>query len=198
MKKVLISMLFLLFSSGIAVAQTQQIVTPEKKDQANVFNDLYCSYGIGSLYYYINANTNSSWTYTGIGTFILGYTRSMNKVIGVGFQVAYTPLRATLNSGYTGSRNYNYLQALARIKFQYLNRAVFAMYSGVAIGVAIDYYSESGFEVSNGSSSKQVISPAGQLTLLGFRVGRRAAFCGEFGIGTLSILNMGFSYKFGE
>ena len=79
-----------------------------------------------------------------------------------------------------------------------VNFAVFAMYSGVAIGVAIDYYSESGFEVSNGSSSKQEISPAGQLTLLGFRVGRRAAFCGEFGIGTLSILNMGFSYKFGE
>jgi len=191
-------MLFFLLLSGFATAQTQQTIATEKKGQADVFNDLYFSYGIGSLYYYINSNTNGNWSFTSVGTFILGYTRSMNKVIGVGFQVAYTPISAKYNGNSTGSRNYNYLQALARIKFQYLNKPVFAMYSGVAIGVAMDYYSESGIEVTGGTNRKQEILPAGQLTLLGFRVGRRGAFCGEFGIGTLSILNLGFSYKFGE
>jgi len=90
----------------------------------------------------------------------------------------------------------NFIQGLARIKFQYLNKPVFAMYSGIAIGVTLDYYSET---AKNGTTtSQQKLFPAGQLTLLGFRVGRGGAFCGEFGIGTLSILNLGVSVKFGE
>jgi len=41
--------LFILLLSGIANAQTQQTLATEKKGHADVFNELYCSYGIGSF-----------------------------------------------------------------------------------------------------------------------------------------------------
>ncbi|MCX6282230.1 MAG: hypothetical protein NTU51_09745 [Bacteroidetes bacterium] len=199
MKKAVCTILFLLFAASILFAQTEQAVTKGKTHQKDLLNEVYASYGMGSLYYYINSNSGGNWSFTGIGTFIVGYTRSMNKLIGVGFELAYTPMSAKYLYNSSETKNYNYIQALARIKFQYLNKPIFAMYSGVAIGVAMDYYSET--IQSGGStvtSSKQELVPAAQLTLLGFRVGRGGAFCGEFGIGTVSILNLGVSVKFGQ
>ncbi len=197
MKKALFTLVILFLFSGVIFAQTEQAVNKEKPHQQDLLNEVYVSYGMGSLYYYINVNSGGNWSWTGIGSFIVGYTRSMNKIIGVGFQLAYTPLSAKYTYNSSSTKNYNYIQALARIKFQYLNKPTFAMYSGIAIGVSMDYYSESG-SGSTGSSSKQELAPAAQLTLLGFRVGRGGAFCGEFGIGTLSIINLGVSIKFGQ
>ena len=196
MKNLLSVFLCIMISGGTAFAQKTD--TPVKKNQFDVQNEFYVYYGIGSLYYYISRNSNSGWSYTTYGSFIVGYTRSLNKVIGVGFELAYTPISRTYNLSTSSNQStyYNYIQALARIRFQYLNRPAFGMYSGIAIGVTMDYYSET--SSSGVTTNKQDLLPAGQLALLGFRVGRGAAFSGEFGIGTLSILNIGFSYKFGQ
>jgi len=196
MKNVLITFLMIILAFGNSFGQTTQNPVKEKPHQKDLLNEIYATYGIGSLYFYIDQNSNSGWSYSSLGSFIFGYTRSMNKVIGVGFQVAFTPVSGTKNDAPSGTETYNYLQALARLKFQYLNKPTFTMYSGIAIGVTMDYYSKTG--TGGASSSKQDIIPAGQLTLLGFRVGRGVAFCGEFGIGTLSILNLGISFKFGQ
>lgn len=181
--------------SGTAFTQTQQTAAKEKKHQIDLMNEVYATYGIGSLFYFINQNSNNS--YTSPGSFIIGYTRTLNKIIGVGFQVGFTPVTTQfpVGSSYTKEIN-NYFQGLARVKFQYLNKPVFAMYSGIAIGVTLDYYSET--SKGGTTTNTQKLYPAGQLTLLGFRVGRTGAFVGEFGIGTLSILNLGVSIKFGE
>ena len=68
------------------------------------------------------------------------------------------------------------------------------MYSGIGIGVTMNYYTN---EESTTNKGQQLL-PAGQFTLLGFRVGRALSFFGEFGIGTNSIVNCGISYKFGD
>ena len=68
------------------------------------------------------------------------------------------------------------------------------MYSGIGIGVTMDYYTNEQTTTKKG----QQLLPAGQFTLLGFRVGRALSFFGEFGIGTNSIVNCGLSYKFGD
>ena len=195
MKKVFLSLLFLVLSSGIAFAQTQQTVTQEKMSQADRLNEVYVAYGFGSLYYIINQSTSNS--YSSLGTFIAGYTRSLSKLIGVGFQAGFTPVTIQYATGSSTTKETdNYIQGLARIRFQYLNKPIFAMYSGVAIGVAMDFYSET---LKNGTTNtRQKYFPAGQFTLLGFRIGRGAAFCGEFGIGTLTFLNLGVSFKFGD
>ena len=66
------------------------------------------------------------------------------------------------------------------------------MYSGVAMGITYQVDSEN---TSSTDVGKQLL-PAGQLTLLGFRFGRGLGFSGEFGIGSLSILNIGITCKF--
>ncbi|MEI8005118.1 MAG: hypothetical protein WCI48_02855 [Bacteroidota bacterium] len=196
MKNFLIPIFCLLALESASFGQTTG-TTVTHKNQYDVLNDVYVSYGLGSLYLYIDQNSGGSWSYTSPGSFILGYTRSMNKIIGVGFQLAYTPVSGKYNysSSVSETEYNNYMQALARIKFQYLNKPGFGMYSGIAIGVTMNFYQKT---TSGTTLNQQKLLPAGQLTLLGFRVGHGAAFMGEFGIGTLSILNLGFSYKFGN
>jgi hypothetical protein len=91
----------------------------------------------------------------------------------------------------------NMWQGIASVRFRYLNTLSFTMYSGIGMGVTMDYYTKSNTSNSNTSKGQKLL-PAGQLTLLGFRVGRSLSFFGEFGIGTNSILNAGISYKFAD
>ena len=177
-------------------ASAQEKSGKQKNDQVNLWNDFYISYGIGSVLYFTNQNTDYSKTTT--GTFLIGYSRSINRVIAVGFQLSYGNVERTTSSNYADSwykYNDNYWQGMAGVRFRYLNKSMFCMYSGVAIGVTMDYYSESSLSYIK---TGQKLLPAAQLTLLGFRVGRALGFFGEFGIGTNSIINAGVSYKFGE
>ncbi len=176
--------------------------SPPKNDQVELLNDVYASYGLGSIYYFIN---NEGMTGKSIsGTFIAGYHRSVNEVIAVGFQVSYTSIHRTEEEhvyGYpSGSTYYNSMddnlwQGMASIRFRYLNRPSFCMYSGIGMGVTMDYYEKND---TGKKSSAQKLLPAGQLTMLGIRAGRALGFFGEFGIGTNYILNAGVSYKFGK
>lgn len=194
-KSLLLISLFLSLVILPAASQGQESVSkPQKNDQALLANDVYVSYGIGSLYFIVNQN--SSGNYKTAGGVIFGYARALGKIISVGFQGSFTNI--THNSGdYAGSSKYsdNYWSGLANIRFRYYNRPSFCMYSGMAIGIALDSRTE-----TNASFEKtsQKYLPAGQLTLLGFRVGRALSFYGEFGIGTNAIINAGVSYKFGE
>lgn len=195
MKNPLFFALLLVLAAISATAQkTESAPNETRHDQAVLANDFYLSYGIGSLYFIVNQN--SSGNYQTSGGVIIGYARTLGKFISVGFQGSFTNI--THDSGDNlGSSKYNdnYWSGLANIRFRYYNRPSFSMYSGVAIGIAMDSRTE-----TNPSYVKtsQKYLPAGQLTLLGFRVGRALAFYGEFGIGTNAIINAGVSYKFGE
>ncbi len=196
MKKVavLLALSVIYQTSGLC----QEAANPKNKtDQAELFNEFYASYGLGSVFYFTRQNTDYSTTTT--GTFVAGFTRTMNRLIGVGFQMSYGNVTKKTDPAsiysYPYSIDDNYWQGLAYVRFRYLNTPTFCMYSGIGMGVTMDYYSET----NNGTiKSGQKLLPAGQMTLLGFRVGRALGFFGEFGIGTCQIINMGISYKFGE
>ncbi|MEI6172659.1 MAG: hypothetical protein WCR01_02835 [Bacteroidota bacterium] len=180
----------------MVTATAQEKPGKQKNDQVNLWNDFYISYGIGSVLYF--SNQNSDYNKTTTGTFLIGYSRSINRVIAVGFQVSYGNVERTTPTNLSDSwykYNDNYWQGMAGVRFRYLNKPMFCMYSGVGIGVTMDYYSESSLSYTK---TGQKLLPAAQLTLLGFRVGRAISFFGEFGIGTNSIINAGVSYKFGE
>jgi opacity protein-like surface antigen len=207
MKKILlIAVTLLICSITLSFGQAQETKAQiQKKDQANLYNDFYFSYGTGTIFFFVNNESLEGQTLS--GTFLVGFARSMNKVVSVGFQLSYT------NIGRTGTDyyyDYNYNQSLttniemtdnlwqgiANVRFRYLNKPSFCMYSGIGLGVTMDYYSKTTDGTSTTKGRK--LLPAGQLTLLGFRVGRAFSFFGEFGIGTNSIINAGVSYKFGE
>lgn len=199
-KLILITGLIFFMCSIVSFGQDKETTMKKgKKDQTELYNDFYISYGTGTIYYFIEneglkANSMS-------GTFLVGFSRSVNKVIAVGFQLSYT------NIDRTGVDNYNYQwpqnidqkdnmwQGIANVRFRYINTPTFCMYSGIGMGVTMDYYKKTESSIT---TKGQKLLPAGQLTLLGFRVGRTLSFFGEFGIGTNSILNAGMSYKFGQ
>jgi opacity protein-like surface antigen len=205
-KLVLITVAFIVAGVFTSYAQTKSgEVKKEKQDQSELFNNFYASYGIGTIYYFID-NESATADYS-TGTFLLGYSRSLNKVIAVGFQVSFTNIGRTENDyiyNYqtgTSTENENKMddnlwQGMANVRFQYLNRQSFCMYSGIGMGVTMDNYSKTYYDGTHDHGQK--LLPAGQLTLLGFRVGRALSFFGEFGIGTQSILQGGVSYKFGD
>ncbi len=192
----------LVFIALFSVRATAQEASPAKvkKDQANLPNEVYLSYGTGTIYYFIEGD-NGKADYLS-GAFTAGYCRALNRVVAVGFQLSYTCIGRSDNMyyssssyAYTSDRTENLWQGIANVRFRYLNTPTFSMYSGVGMGVTMNYYSETNAGVTE---TGQSLMPAGQLTLLGFRVGRSLSFFGEFGVGTQSILNAGISYKFSD
>lgn len=204
MKRMIFLTMALLIAGSVSIFGQAHQAKPDKmkNDQSDLYNDFYISYGTGTVFFFINnedlkANTMS-------GTFLVGFARSLNKIISVGFQLSYTNIgRSELENNYypyytpyNDQMTDNLWQGIANVRFRYLNRPSFCMYSGVGMGVTMDFYRKS---INGTSTTKgQKLLPGGQLTLLGFRVGRAFSFFGEFGIGTNSILNAGMSYKFGE
>lgn len=196
-------LILVLIFTGIATSFGQDAEvkrTPEKRSQADLPNDFYASYGTGTVFYFIEREDLKANTLS--GTFLVGFSRSLNKVIAVGFQLSYTKIGRSgtsydysYNSSYTHEITDNLWQGIANVRFRYLNTPSFSMYSGVGMGVTMDFYQET---ENTTKSSGQKLLPAGQLTLLGFRVGRAFSFFGEFGIGTNSIVNAGVSYKFSD
>jgi hypothetical protein len=196
MKTTLLTLIFILAASVTTLSQNEGGKTAQIPEQADLLNEFSLSYGLGSFLHVVGQTAGD--TYKSPGTFNLGYTRSINKTIGVGFHLGYVYVEhKTKATTYSPSYTYQdgYLQGLAFLKFRYLNKPVFCMYSGIGLGVMLDYYSDI---TTTETISGQKIFPAGQLTLLGFRAGRSLAFFGEFGLGTLQILNAGISYKFGD
>ena len=203
MKKLLIIIVVSLIS-GISTSFSQDNDAKAKSgktNQADLYNNFYLSCGIGSIYYFIDnegatANTTS-------GTFLLGYSRSLNKVVTVGFQLTYTNFGRSQQQysypdySYKYDVNDNLWQGLATLHVHYLNRSSFSMYSGFGMGVTMDMYTKTNTSTNNYTKGQKLF-PATQLTLLGFRVGRAFSFFGEFGVGTNSIINAGISYKFGD
>jgi hypothetical protein len=194
-KSLILSVILLLFAWEMNAQEAIQ-ATP-KKNQSELVNEIYAGYGIGSLFVIIN-NAGSDYSRTSPGTFYLGYSRYLTPVIAVGIVGAYTSYsqkNSNSSNGYP-SEDQSFWQAMAKIQFNYLRRPSFAMYSGIAIGIT---YNPGQERSSAGVVTNSVhYYPAGQLSLLGFRIGRSGAFAGEFGVGTMSILNLGFSYKLGK
>jgi opacity protein-like surface antigen len=202
MRKIFPLIMAILFT-GVASTYGQvkeETMKKGKKDQSELFNDLYISYGTGTIYYFIQNESLEAKTLS--GTFLIGFSRTINKVIAVGFQLSYTNIGRSgttydysYSTSYTDEMTDNLWQGIANVRFRYLNTPSFCMYSGIGMGVTMDYYTET---YNNTTTKGQKLLPAGQLTLLGFRVGRALSFFGEFGIGTNSILNAGVSYKFAD
>lgn len=200
MKKLIALLLLLAFWMAAPVTTTGQETTgTKKKNQYDLQNEFSASYGTGTLFYFIENNSMKGNTLS--GTFGLNYMRAVNNVIGVGFSVSYTQIGRTESVAYYGSTPYtnsmtdNLWQGMAFVRFRYINSPSFCMYSGIGMGVTMDYYNQT---IDSEPASGQELYPAGQLTMIGIRVGRSLAFFGEFGIGTNYILNAGISYKFAD
>ncbi|MCX6245175.1 MAG: hypothetical protein NTU98_10780 [Bacteroidetes bacterium] len=225
MKKTFIILLALLVSFPCLKAQnavTTETKPPAKKSQSNMPNEFYGGYGALSIFYftgrmrhssdyptettYYNGNYYHNTDYTDTkspGTFYVGFGRSLNKVVSVGFMFGYQDIKYTetykLNTYDTTEYKINaddqLLTGIARVTFTYLNKPTIRMYSGIGIGVTIDFGKASG---DIDTKTERRLWPGGQLTLMGLRFGRAFGGFIEFGFGSYGIVNAGLSYKFAD
>jgi len=189
------------------IAQDQDQPKPEK-GQTVLFNDIYLGYGAGGLFYWTGRmkhngdfpSDESSFKYTdpsSAGALLLGYQRSMNKVVALGFMFGYQNFAytGTSTSGEKTEFNDILLSGMARVTFAYVNKPSVRLYSGIGFGITVNF--------GKATSSRQDFTdrklwPGGQITLMGIRFGRAFGGFFEFGIGTIGIVNAGLSYKFAD
>jgi hypothetical protein len=200
---------FLLIILSLVASVTAQT---KKTDQRELPNEVYASYGIGSIYSFTNPITfDYDFAYNGYlgeepdymsswGTIIVGYNRMLNHVISVGFQGSYGcfTFDQKVTDQYSGaklgtvSHANNLLSGIAKINFNYFQSPVLRVYSGFGIGVTVDLATA---EYNGEKLSTRKLYPAGQLTLVGLRVGRAVGFFSEFGFGTNGIVLAGLSVQ---
>ena len=195
----------------------------EKTNQASRFNELYGGYGAGSIFYFTgrmnhtdgyvtemysyengSLNNKTFTTPSSSGTFFLGYGRSLNEVISMGFLFGFQNFSYTGKAHYVNSisgvdsvvhiTNNDYLlSGIARVLFSYVNKPAIRLYSGIGIGITVDFGKG---KLGEDEYSEHRLWPAGQLTLMGLRFGRAFGGFFEFGFGSYGIINAGISYKF--
>ena len=187
----------------------------QKTSQTDLPNEFYAGYGAGSLFYFTGLSNQShhhmysygSDTYLrSAGTFLLGYTRNLNRVVSMGVIFSYMPANSDFtdysydkpgngSNEITGSASDNILGAITRITFSYVSKPAFRIYSGIAIGVTVDC----GTVTYNGNTvSRRKLYPAGEITLFGVRFGRALGGFVEMGFGTNGIITAGISYKIND
>jgi hypothetical protein len=202
MNKFLTLMIAGLFGYSIAV-QAQDATQPKEW-----FNDISVSYSAGSIYYFTgnigHADYPSDFYQNdsdprGMGAFALSYHRKLNNVVAVGFNASYLNLYHNAydyeDPGLSQTYYDNLFNMLASVRFVYVAKPVITMYSGVCIGLSLDF----GKTTFNGITyTDKKIYPAGQLTLMGLRVGKAFGGFAEFGFGTLGIISAGLSYRMGD
>jgi hypothetical protein len=195
----------------------QEAVKSTKKDQSKLFNEVYFSYGIGSIYLFtseINHNydlydsyySNDRTDINSPGAFMIGYNRMLNKVIMIGFTASY------MNCNYkrtyynyentsqvgTATFNDNLLSGIAKFSFNYVNKPIIRVYSSVGMGITVDLSKAQKDAPGSVEETARKILFAGQITFMGVRFGRAFGGFVEFGIGTNAILTGGLNYQFGD
>ena len=212
-------------SQTYSQTDVKQETIPAKAGQNLLSNDFYAGYGAGSIFYFtgrmkhssdyptfssLNGNHLVASSYgdpTSFGTLFLGYQRGLGRVVSMGFlfgfqNFSYTE-RATEQTSSAGTKthlinnNDVLLSGIARFLFSYVNKPVIRMYSGIGIGITVDF----GKATLDGGAdyvTEKKLFPAGQLTLMGVRFGRAFGGFFEFGFGSYGIINAGVSYKFAD
>jgi hypothetical protein len=200
----LISCLILLSITTVR-AQDEAQSTP-KSGQVLLTNDFYAGYGALGLFYWTGRMAHSSGypsevgsqTFTeptSPGTFFVGYNRNLNKVVAVGFMFGLQNFTYTGKTTYGVTTDYNDLLigGMAKITFCYLNKPNIRMYSGIGIGLTMNFGTA---DQPDQTITDRKLFPGGQFTLMGIRFGRALGGFVEFGMGTMGIVNAGISYKF--
>ena len=220
MKKILIigfTLCLLPFLTSFGQKPEQEVENSTKKDQSILFNEVYFSYGIGTLYLFTsevghNYEMDDSYYYSdrteikSAGTFMLGYNRMLNKVIMMGFVASY--MNCNYKKSYsdygnssdmgTATFNDNLLSGIAKFTFNYVNKPIVRIYSSVGMGITVDLSKARKDLPGSVEETARKILFAGQVTFMGVRFGRAFGGFMEFRIGTNSIISAGLNYQFGD
>lgn len=156
-------------------------------------------------YYYYNRTPNYTkadiWTGRFVQTyrqnhfqlpsFYASYYYGINHWLHVGALVTYTGSFDRIGNVATGERLPGYYDQLfsvmAAVRFQYFDRRIVGLYSGVALGLASDF--------NKYNKAKTDFYPAWQLTALGLRLGNKVYWNAELGFGMKGMISTGIGFR---
>ncbi len=226
MKKVsLILMVFMLTGLTTFSQKAETKNEDSRTSQATLYNDFYGGYGALSIFYFtgrmkhkseyptesggysvdgINYSNKKFTEPQSVGNFYIGYARSLNRVVSVGFKFGYQEFhyRGTAQHSENGTNAFvpitatdQLISGIAKVTFCYLNASSVRLYSGFGLGLTIDFGKAT---IDGQEFTERKLWPGGELTLMGLRFGRTFGGFLEFGFGSYGILNAGLSYKFAD
>lgn len=165
-----------------------------------LFNQIYSSTG----WYSDQAN---EWfkpdvydaAYSLLPTFSLSYYYAVKPWLHVGGEVyvagEYHVVHDRISNQRKGVSGTTSLSVLPTIRFQYLNRPLVGLYSGLSLGLYMAM--EQGVELYDPDDYNDFyLLPAFQLTALGVRVGNQVYGFAEIGVGNKGIANIGIGVHF--
>jgi len=132
---------------------------------------------------------------SGYGAFSFQYQYRVSKVVSIGGVLSFNPIKSSITFDHKtfGAISSYFITLMPRIDFTYVQRGIFSMYSGFAIGGTY-------MIMKSNYSNKPDDSTTGftlgfQVNCVGFRVGKDISGFAEFGFGSLGIVNFGFSAR---
>jgi len=176
-------------------------------------NDVYLAYNYGSLYL---TNPYASHIYPGypvindrpddsrsLGGITLGYNRSLSKTVMFGFMLSYENFGSSGTydpdgSGtlYSADISDHVISEMATFTVNYVNKPLVRLYSAAGLGVSMVFSHVQGSSPGALAETDRQVHFAGQVTLIGLRVGRTVGGFVEIGVGSAAMLSGGISYKF--
>ena len=191
MKKLLVMVFAAMTVSTSVYAQSD-----EPKNELGVF------YGIGSVSDIISTYAAGFSFSTGDQTGFWGpigveYYRHLTPLIAVGGVLEYAGCKLDKPAGEPGDMKVTYFTMMPSVKFNWLRKTSFGMYSALSAGMMIASI-KVGDEYKNDPEIKDetVADFMFQITALGMEVGKNLRGFGELGLGEKGIICAGLRYRF--
>lgn len=197
MKKNLISIAlvaFGIFTCITAQAQKNEINVSYGLVSTNSFSEIFAE----SILEGFTGGLHSFKNFKSSGSINLDYYRAISKNLKVGGALVYEQVSrdSYFDKKFNGKTETNYISVMPQIKFLYIAKPAFELYSGLAAGASLRYEEYNSTDQGVKSQKESDIFFAFQANLLGIRVGKKLAGFAELGFGNKGILNAGISYRF--
>ncbi|MGM9806249.1 MAG: hypothetical protein ACI3Z7_07475 [Candidatus Aphodosoma sp.] len=157
----------------------------------------YCDYS--TQYNWFTPDVYES-AYTQLPTFSLSYYYAVKPWLHIGgelyYEGEYYIIRDRVTNNYGGVAGRTSLNILPTIRFQYFNRRIVGLYSGLSLGLHLNIESGNKLYDPTASNSYCTALPAFQLTAIGIRVGNRIFGTAEIGVGNKGIATIGIGARF--
>jgi opacity protein-like surface antigen len=212
MKKVTFTALLLILAIPFLLRAQDTLPVKKAVSQSVLENEVFAGYGLGSIYNFNIRPTSGPFSSSeyyestrknieSFGTVLAGYNRMLSRLLSVGILFSYQNVTYKLhyNYDYEGSPPDEYFDediynGMVFLRLNYVNKSKITVYSGLGLGLGVDFYSQRPLGGETTFSRKLLFAP--QLTLMGLRFGRAFGGFMEIGFGTNAILSAGLSYKF--
>lgn len=196
MKNLLLSLLALM-TVGVVSAQTSDF----NRHEISVGYGVATITDIGDLYANVfsglfTGQTGDLGSASYSGAINADYNYRLTKTIGVGAAFAYEHSTNNIlvdKSTSNGKSKANYIAIMPMVKFNWINKGIFTLYSKVAVGAQFEFCKQT---YGDKSESKTYTYFAFQASPVGIELGRKVCGFAELGVGQQGIAQLGVKYKF--